>query len=186
MLKRVWAWLRSLFVSEAPGDVYLPQEREIYKIFDGKELRCWDPLVLYKRLRQRGGDISTDIRVASLPMKKSAEAHDSLIRNIRWVFEVKPFEEGGLSEIECLELLTHFWEYISTIKKNSRTWQTSAEETSPTTPSPTAEEENPPTKPSSDSGSDDDEPPTGPLSPSPSGPASPSGPSNPGLNTSSP
>lgn len=140
-------------------DVYLPRERLIYSFFDGQQMRHVDPLVLYRKLGLKEAEIIADIKSSSVTQSKfAAKAHETLINNIREVFDVKPISEGGLGELECLNLLDHFWDYVNLIKKNSPQSQTDVEATSLSTASPTEKASDLPTTKNLDSGSTEKEP----------------------------
>lgn len=154
-------WLNP-FGSKMPRskyDLYCPRHRYIYGYFDGKDVVMADPMVLYKKVMARGPDIAVHMKVAASRSKDAAKAHESMLRNIREVFVIKPFDEGGLTESETVELLEHFMAYCEDVKKNSNQLSTSLGGTSPftgTVSSASPEESSsgdPPTKNSSDSGS---------------------------------
>lgn len=135
-------------------DVYLPTERLIYQYFDGQQLRAADPMVLYKKVSPRLGEIAADSKAVKVPESKFAkEAHDRLIKLISELFEIKPLKDGGLTELETLAVFDHFWDFVTTVKKNSSSSQTDVQETSPSTPSVTEEAKSQGTWNISDSGS---------------------------------
>ena len=118
----LFSWLKSFFVSpsyEESIDVYRPEERLLYSYWNGTELVRCDPIQLYKRMMAKGPELSIDIKVAQSKSKDAVKAHDSMIKTIREIFSLKPMEEGGLSEIETIELLDHFMRFSDIIKKNS-------------------------------------------------------------------
>ena len=189
MFKKAWDWVKGLWAKRSSSEdrfgLYHPREREIYEYFDGDKLVKADPMVIYKRIMARGQEISVDITVARSPMKGADKAHDSLIKKIREVFNVKPLSEGGLTEQETMDLFDDFLVYVDAIKKNTTPPPDLPEETSPSTSSPTApfggesSAPAPDTKSSSDSGSTSSETSSAPPPQSPTGPPSPSGPSVP-------
>lgn len=169
------AWIRSWWEKKPPApepevyryDLYHPQDRLIYSYWDGKEERRVDPMSVYKKMMEVGQEISTARKVARSPSKDARKMHDRMIELIRGVFDVTPYEEGGLSETETTDLLDHYLIYLEWVKKNSGMSTTTPEETSPSTPSPTsASEEDPTFSNTSDSGSSDDGPKTEPPGPS--------------------
>ena len=172
----MFAWLKSLFTAKDPLEIYQPSERLIYKYFNGESLVLADPLQLYKKVMHCGAELSVDLKVSASQSKAAAQGHDKAVAKIRDVFGLKPFDQGGLSELECLDLLDHFLYFCDHIKKKSnplRTMSTPSvglngtSETAPITPS------------TSDSGSAEKEPSTEKPEPSVMEPPLPSAPLTP-------
>ena len=147
-----------------PADFYHPKERRIYSYHDGGKMVIVDPMLLYKKLMEVSADLSVDMKVANSQSKDARKAHDAMIKRLRDVFEIKSFAEGGLTEVETLDLMDHFLSYIDDVKKNSSTSQTSSKETPDLSNSSLAE--NPPSPNSSGSGSTGIEQPIGAPMPS--------------------
>lgn len=184
MLARFIRWVLSLFVIR-PSGTFRPKERMIYVYFDGRKDVKADPMILYRRLMDRRMELSSDIKAAfSGSPKFAAKAYTKMIDNIREIFQVKPLDEGGLTEPEAGDLLAHFMDWTEDLKKNSRMFPTPATETQ--APSESSLEGDQPTPNTSVSGSTASAPSTEEPPPSPSEPPSPSGPSTPVLNTSGP
>lgn len=184
----MFAWLTDLFRRKPPSGeefsltLYKPLERVIYEYFDGEKIIKADPMVLHKRVHEKGSDLAGDLKEAQSQLKTNVQGHDKAVKKIREAFRLKPFEEGGLTEYEVLELLDHYLVFEMVQKKTARTPATSQAATSSTTP-PSSEGSQ--TTPStSGSGSAATESSTGTPTPSPSGPASPSESSNPDTTTS--
>lgn len=156
----MWNWLKKLFTwSDWPAkpapkggedDLYTPGERRIYRYFDGEKDVAVDPMPLWKRLMEHGTDLSIKLRVAYSESKANVQAHTDLVKKIREVFVLKPFEEGGLTESETVNLLHHFLTFVGVIKKNSPSSTTEPGEGTPPTSSPSSEDA-PPTRSGSDS-----------------------------------
>lgn len=165
MFSAVLNWFKSFFETkrlvptEMSFDVYKPYERKIYTYWDGEKDVKADPLLIYKDISSKWASISVDISVARSPMKDNVKAHNNLVMVLRNIFEIKSFEEGGLTEQELFDLFDHFLIYSEVIKKNSNRRATPQVATSPNTPSPTAatssdsSSANQPTKNPSDSSS---------------------------------
>ena len=170
----MFAWLRSLFgkKEEFALDLYKPSLRQIYRYYDGQKVVTADPLVIYKRLMDRGPTLAVDMKVSATTMKGNVKAHDDSLRKIREIFDVKPLDQGGLTEIETLALLDHYLVFEDVQKKIAPRRPTSPGETSPSS-SPSTDAA-PPTPSSTDSGSTDAGPSTEPPTPPPSEPESPS------------
>ena len=179
-MKKLFGWLLGIFrrklppVEEERYDVYKPTERLIYRYWDGKEEHTADPLALYKKLMDVWPSLCIDMKVARSPLKDAPKAHDKALTQVRGVFGTQKMEEGGLSELETLQLLDHFLIYCEWIKKNS---SMSAMPSTLSEDFPTTSEDAPPTSSSSVSGSTDTGASTEPPRPSPSVPESPSVPS---------
>ena len=185
------SWIKNLFRKNPPlseGDysfsLYRPADRRIYTYFDGEKLVKADPMTLHKRVMDVGPELSIDMKVAHSGMKGAKDAHDKMVAKIRTIFSVKRYEDGGLTEQECVELLDHFLLYEDVQKKISNTSPTSPETTSP--PLPPSSAVAPPTPSSTVSGSTADDTSTSRPQLSPSGPDSPSDRPSPELNTSTP
>ncbi|MDO8671340.1 MAG: hypothetical protein Q7O66_07900, partial [Dehalococcoidia bacterium] len=102
--------------------IYNPGERLIYCYFDGKTTRQADPLVLFKKQRQVWPELSTDLKVATSQLlgdKDTIPAHQRAVGLMRWIFDVKNFDDGGLTDSEIEDLLYHFLEYSDILKKDS-------------------------------------------------------------------
>lgn len=154
MLRTFTEWVKSFFAPEkaAPAhsfDLYRPAERYIYSYFDGAKIVRADPIELYRRIMSKWPELRTDIAVSQSPSKDAARCHERMIATLRELFNVKaldPVERTGLTEVETIELLNHFFTFNGEVKKNSSGPPTSPTATSPPTPQPTA-------GPSSDSSS---------------------------------
>ncbi len=165
-------------------DIYHPKERLIYQYFNGKRMVHADPMVLYKRVAARGGDLEVASKVASSPLLKvtdKAKAHDDVVRYVREIFQLETPNglecAGCLTETECVDLMDHFYTFVGHEKKNTNPGPTPSAATSASTPSPP--DAAPPTGSSSDSGSAGNESSTASPGPSPSAPSSPWAPSAP-------
>lgn len=146
-------WLLSWFRRPAPEDdaVYTVRQRLIYSYFDGERQVRADPMELYKRVMAVGPELDIDMKVSRSPSKDAPKAHSEMIAKVRDIFGLKPFEQGGLTQLEALRLLDHFMNFCGVQKKSSSGPATSAGGTSPPTP-PTSEGP-PPTERHSGSGS---------------------------------
>ncbi len=171
MFKKWWDWILSFFTrnQEERYDVYKPSERNVYTYQTGytpDTVVKADPVTLWKKVMDKGAEIDTDWKAASIPQSKfSKPARENLLKNVREVFGLKTFEEGGLSEWDAMDLLIHFMTYCGMLKKNVSTSQTSSNSGEVSTSS---SPESPPTPSSSAYGSVETVPPTEPQPPSPS------------------
>lgn len=125
MLGRILDWWRRL--REA-------NRREIFVFWDGVRTRRVDPWAVYRATREYP-DFSWDITIPmltgevipgdtnDLASRSKAMMHAaSCARN---VFSLPSFENGGLTELECLSLLLHFDAYCFGVKKNGNEKQSS-------------------------------------------------------------
>ena len=158
----MFGWLTNLFRKNTDDDetfgLYHPKETLIYTYWNGQKLIKADPLTLYKKMMEQGPDLQTVIKVASSIHKDASKAHTEAVSRIRSIFNVKSYEEGGLTEIQTMDLLDNFLTFSGFSKKNSNPSPISSGETSgPSDPSPVG---NPHTPNSGDSGSAAAVPPT--------------------------
>lgn len=164
MFQWLRSWLASWFVAN-PFDQYRPSQRAIYRYFDGEKVVAVDPMDISKAIAHVYVDLSTAMKVAGSPHSDALKMDDKALDIIRGIFKVKPFKDGGLMQDETYDLLLHFWDFEDKVKKNSRTPQTFAPATSPTTASTSSA--SPPTPNTTDSGCADAVPCTVPAPSSP-------------------
>lgn len=179
---------KSGVVLNDPVDLFHPKERDIYHYFDGKDVRVADPLPIYRKMKDVITDLEVEFKVAASGMQGADEHYTSAVNRIRGIFNLKSFSEGGLTEMECVTLFRHFFNYAGGVKKKLPQSSTPSPGTSESTPPSTeaVPEPSPPTEPSLGSGSTASEPTTEPPAESPSASTSPSEPSTPEWNTTEP
>lgn len=99
-----------------------PRGRFIFHYFDGRTLRRIDPIVAYRRwVTHPTYDWTTAPQLIGVAEEAVAlDASRDLAAAVRDVFEVPPFERGGLTETECRQLFLRFLDYTADVKKNSR------------------------------------------------------------------
>jgi hypothetical protein len=90
--------------------------RDIFYFWDGQRERSVDPFEIMRAIEQ-DSEFNLE-RDASLMIAGDDEATQITVRCVRRAFAVKPFNEGGLLEAECLELIQVFYEFLSALKKN--------------------------------------------------------------------
>lgn len=120
-------WLISWFSKkEEKGAGYSPKERQIYQYFAGEYdsngeqiFRKQDPMVLWKDLMEVYPFLDIDLKVARSQHSDNRKCWDHAVKTIRELFNVKSLAEGGLGEIETMELLDSFVDYVIELKKNS-------------------------------------------------------------------
>lgn len=104
-----------LFKKQPKENVFHPKDRVLYKFWDGKDQVTADPLVLFKKLMEKGKEVSHNMKLSNSNDSNSTQGHSNLVANARWIFNVKPLELGGLTEQECVNLLDHFLSWCSDI-----------------------------------------------------------------------
>ena len=129
LARKIMTWMGAESPLESEGGfcfqgavIYAPRERLIYHYFDGKTTRHADPLVLFKKQRQVWPELSTDLKVATSQLlgdKDTIPAHERAVNHMRWIFDVKSFDAGGLTDSEVEDLRYHFLEYSDSLKKDS-------------------------------------------------------------------
>lgn len=127
MLGKFFSWLFSFFRTTSPLDLYHPKERLIYAYFNGKEIVKADPMILYRKFKDKEVLIDSAIKAIRGPESKwKGPERINFIKYIREIFDLKPFEEDGLTELELSDLFNHFLTYCGDVKKNSSPSQTSS------------------------------------------------------------
>lgn len=122
--------------------MWKPEERLIYRYWNGSKEVGADPLVLYRALMgQSESDIKSD---GALMETGDAEALGRIVAAARKVFNVEEFHEEngepvGLLESEVLQLLNDFasWTNETQKKMSLQTFSLPTAETSSADPSPT-------------------------------------------------
>ncbi len=171
----MWQWLKSRFGKPAPAvtappDLWKPKERLIFKYWDGEKERLVDPMPLWRKVKDVMQEVEADLVLARSPMKGSLRGFELASKRLRKAFDLKPHEEGGLTELECVELYQWFTAWVGVEKKNTPSPSTTSSETSAPTPdsSGSANGATPPTANGSAGGSTDADSSTPTPSPSPS------------------
>lgn len=111
-------------------NLYNPRERNLYSYWNGEFVRSFlffrkrkivkaDPVELWKRVMEVGPEMANDVAAATSPSKFAVKAHNDLDANIRNIFGIKSFAEGGLTQVQVAGLLDHFLQFCNSIKKNS-------------------------------------------------------------------
>lgn len=121
-------WLGKWFNKRAEDsvEIYKPKERRLYSYWNGTKQVEADPMVIYKKMMAVAPELHIDIKVAESKSKDAGKAHNSMINHIRNIFSLKPFEDGGLTEIESILLFDHFTTYCGFVKKNTNPSVTSS------------------------------------------------------------
>lgn len=157
MFSRLSAWLwpaRKESVTAPTLDVWKPSERLIFTYFRGKGLEevSADPMPIYRKVKDIQQEVNADLILARSKMKGNLKGYELAAKRIRGAFNLIPFEEGGLTELECIDLYNAFWAFVGVEKKNTPNSTTTSEATS--TPTPTSSNGDSPETSSTPSGSD--------------------------------
>lgn len=99
--------------------------RHIYQYFDGQKQVKADPMQINRDLLAYPGlNLERDIQLTKIAadgnpkiQQAANDAYDRLLGAIRQAFKVKTFAEGGLADLECLELFNDFGEWWGEVKK---------------------------------------------------------------------
>jgi hypothetical protein len=97
------------------------RRRAIFKFRDGRRRRRADPLAVWRRLwTDAEVNLERDLQDAfdpDLPDTESLAAMKNLADLTRRAFALPTFEQGGLTEVECQNLLADFLTYMASVKK---------------------------------------------------------------------
>lgn len=98
----------------------LNQHRLLFRYWDGRRFVSADPFVLLRKLVNTNKfDPDADLKKLKYPDPKIVtEKIGFVAEGVREIFELRSFEAGGLTELECVQLLMTFSEYLETVKKN--------------------------------------------------------------------
>lgn len=98
----------------------LNRHRLIFSFWDGKQFTSADPFVLLRKLTNTDKfDMTADLKSLQIPDPKIiSEKIGFIAEGVREIFSLRPFEDGGLSELECVQLLLTFSDFLDRVKKN--------------------------------------------------------------------
>lgn len=152
---RLWRLIFGVREEPVRSDLFTVKQREIYSYFDGTKVRKADPLPVYRRLKDAAPDLEVEFRVARSEMKNADEHYTKAVERIRKIFLLEPFDNGGLTDMECVALFDHFWKYSGGVKKKAQPVPTPSGGTSESTPQNTNPDTGkmPPTSTTTDFGS---------------------------------
>lgn len=140
-------------------DILTRGKRDFFRFFDGSRWRAVDPLPIARALftHAKFDWDETPKLLRSQQATVEIQAAKVIAEAVREVFAIAPAERGGLTELECVDLLGAFQEYLGNVKKNGSLFRISSEPTdqqsSPDFPMPAPLPSADQTKHSSDSGS---------------------------------
>lgn len=90
--------------------------RAIFRYWDGQKFRCADPITLWRAIKAH-----PRFNLENHPVMHDAgddEATLICLEATRDIFGVKPVEAGGLTEIQTLDLLGSYFDWVHEVKKN--------------------------------------------------------------------
>lgn len=115
-MKRLWHWLLAWLrpADRERYDLYYPQKRLIFHYFNGTATVPADPMTLYRKLVEQGVDMAKNLHAfhAATNERAALTAHDELVKQVNAAFNLKPFEEGGVTSIETLAIWDQFLKFI--------------------------------------------------------------------------
>lgn len=104
--------------------MFKPKERNIFKYHNGEKVVGIDPFLVQKKMGlNEECDFETDFKLLELADKTSLEAFDRLVKAARVAFNIKDFSvddndaETGLMDLEVMELLVDFGNWVGELKK---------------------------------------------------------------------
>ena len=98
----------------------LNRHRLLFRFWNGSRFVSADPFILFRRLINTDKfDVENDLKKLKIPDPKIiAEKIGFISEGIREIFDVPPYEKGGLTELECVQLLMEFSTFLDRVKKN--------------------------------------------------------------------
>ncbi len=102
--------------SDKISKVTADSDRKIFRYRDGKTDRLADPLATWFAFE---ADPEFKINEHPAGMERGeSEAMRIAIAAVRRVLGINPWADGGLTDLECVDLLMSFLDYMATLKKN--------------------------------------------------------------------
>lgn len=98
----------------------LNRHRLLFRYWDGSRFVSADPFILLRKLINTDKfDAEMDLKKLEIPDAKIVTEKIGFIADgVREIFNLPPFEKGGLAELECVQLLMEFSSFLDRIKKN--------------------------------------------------------------------
>lgn len=98
----------------------LNRHRLLFRFWNGSRFVSSDPFILLRKLLNTDKfDAEMDLKKLEIPDAKIVtEKIGFIAEGVREIFELPPYEKGGLTELECVQLLMEFSEFLERIKKN--------------------------------------------------------------------
>lgn len=103
------------------------RNRQIFSYWDGRRVRKADPLVVYRKL-DNDPEFDWETHPEMIDSGEDGLADNAMeitANAVKRAFNVEPFDGAkGLTENECIGLLVQFVDYLTALKKNGNTSQT--------------------------------------------------------------
>lgn len=101
----------------------LNRHRMLFRYWDGRKYVAADPFVLLRKMLATSKfDPESDLKKLNIPDSKIiTERIGYIAEGVREIFNLSPFRpdgRGGLTELECVNLLMEFTGYLERVKKN--------------------------------------------------------------------
>ena len=96
---------------------YFNRHRYIYTYWNGHRIAKADPMVIWRDLQAHEEYRQDDFKLMKVPELRN-EIIGKLAKVVRGVFNVAGPDSGGLTELECLDVLTEYITYTGFQKKN--------------------------------------------------------------------
>lgn len=111
MWTRFWFWLLTCLGRDPRG---------LFRFFDGRRWRTADPLAVARALFTHPGFDWDETPQLLLTGRSEIQLQACGIigEAVRASFQILPLNQGGLSDRECLDILTAFRNYLGAVKKN--------------------------------------------------------------------
>jgi hypothetical protein len=108
-----------MFFFRRTREAFSDKQRQIFRYWDGAKVLRADPAVILQEMSAHPTtNFDTEPRIMRQQDTFGQEAYDSVLVGIRDVFKLKPIsEDGGLTEIETLDVWIKFQEFITGLKK---------------------------------------------------------------------
>lgn len=92
----------------------------LFRWWNGSKFVSSDPFVLLRKMINTDKfDIDESLKKLKIPDSKIVTtAISHIAEGVREIFEVPAFEDGGLTELECVQLVMEFMGFTERVKKN--------------------------------------------------------------------
>lgn len=102
----------------------LNRHRLLFRYWDGSRFVSEDPFLLFRRLlNTQAFDPDTDLKLLEIKTdpKLVVRKMEHIAEGVREIFGIKDLGDGGLTELECIQLLLQFSGWMDNVKKNGVT-----------------------------------------------------------------
>lgn len=102
----------------------LNRHRLLFRFWNGSRFVSEDPFILFRRLLNTDKfDPDADMKLLEIKTdpKLVVRKMENIAEGVREIFGVQPLDRGGLTELECIQLLIQFSGWMDAVKKNGAT-----------------------------------------------------------------